>query len=384
MPENCNIFFPNRLQVLNSVMRLSILCALLLVRSETQSQVIGNWNFNGSTTGTASTFNTVSVADFSSAVPSRAFNASTEYFGENGWPTGSLNPLHYLEFTLTPNTGYALNLSSITLRMRHSNTGPSGGSGPTAFNLRSSLDGFTSDLTSGVLTGAYVNFTITPGAAYSSLPTAITFRVYGHTAIVYTGGNNRLVFDNVQVTAIGLVLPLQVLYFKGTMQNGHVSLHYEANDVAAGTSFEIERSTDAYNFRTINTEIIGNGTAHIHNAFEDRDLSSTTGNLHYRLKTTSANGVTSYSEIVHLPGEASKSKLIVSYNRNLLHIENPPPGANRLILFNSAGGLTYQRPVNAGDKPSLNYSLPSLSPGIYYVILRSTTASRSAQIVITY
>jgi hypothetical protein len=140
------------------------------------SQTIGDWTFTGSTAGTGASHNTVSAADFSSAITTKVYHGASEYYGENGWPSGALDPTSYIQFTITPNTGYQLDLSSVVLRMRRSTTGSSG-SGPLAWSLRSSLDGYTADLGSNSLTSSYSNFTVTLGSSFLNVYTPVTFRL---------------------------------------------------------------------------------------------------------------------------------------------------------------------------------------------------------------
>ena len=237
----------------NAVLKLPVKLAVFIIIFPlfVSSQVIGNWGFNNSLAGTSGALNTVSTADFSPSIPTRAFNGGTDYFGHDGWPTGGIDLSRYMEFRLTPNTGYALNLLSLVLRMRHSSTGPSGGSGPTRFSIRSNLDGYSADIATGNLTGAHANFTITPGTSFHHLPTVITFRVYGYMAVIYTGGFNRLVFDNIQVTGIGLVLPVRLHSFTARSGKDEVMINYCLNNTTAGSVYTLERLTTGIQFLSL-------------------------------------------------------------------------------------------------------------------------------------
>ncbi|MEP7277632.1 MAG: hypothetical protein ABI813_03220, partial [Bacteroidota bacterium] len=164
---------------------------------DTTAQSIGGWTFNNLLTGTPGLYNTISTADFSAGIPTRAFNGGTEYYGQNGWPSGALNTAKYLQFSLTPSAGYQLDISTLVLRIRRSNTGSPAGSGPTSWALRSSLDGFTTDIASGTMTHAYANYTVTPGTGFLNLYSTVVFRLYGYTASTGSGGNSRFVVDNI-------------------------------------------------------------------------------------------------------------------------------------------------------------------------------------------
>ncbi len=119
-----------------------------------------------------------------------ALDGETEYSNL----TGSLNTNKYYEFTLTPNAGRAMTLSSLLFDVRRSSTGPR------TFALRSSLDDFGSNIQPGsgstnnilisVQGGVYFFNTDDAGATFlgnnqlvlpagfSLLRNAVTFRVY--------------------------------------------------------------------------------------------------------------------------------------------------------------------------------------------------------------
>lgn len=97
-------------------------------------------------------------------------NAANEYRAW-GWSTGGLNSNDYFSFFITPESGYSINFDSFTY------TGIINGGGPTQFALRSSLDGFTTNIGSIGSTGT-VNF----GAGFQNVSAPIEFRLYGWNA----------------------------------------------------------------------------------------------------------------------------------------------------------------------------------------------------------
>lgn len=131
--------------------------------------------------------------------------ANGNRFGGQGWSTSTLAVAvtgnDYIEFIVTPNTGYSFTPTSLVFTWDRSATGPAN------VTLRSSVDGFVSDLgtVSGIVNGANpltVN-TITI-SGLTNLATATTFRLYGYgaTAAGGTGG-----FDiNPAVNAVNVTL----------------------------------------------------------------------------------------------------------------------------------------------------------------------------------
>jgi hypothetical protein len=114
----------------------------------------------------------------------------------------TLDPTKYYSFTVTPDTGYTLNLTQLDFFIsRNAN-------GPDAWQVRSSVDGFSSALGSG--TGIYQG---SPGAGPWTETTslfslqnasAVEFRIYGYEATGTGGGNLRV--DDVILT--GETLPI--------------------------------------------------------------------------------------------------------------------------------------------------------------------------------
>ena len=219
------------------------------------AQSIGNWAFNGILTGTPGLHNTVSNADFSASVPIHTFNGGTEYFGENGWPAGSINTSMYMQFSLTPLSGYQLDISTLVLSLRRSNTGSPAGSGPASWSLRSSLDGFTVDIATASMTHVYANYTVTPGSSFLNLYSTVTFRLYGYNTTISSGGNSRVVIDNITVNGIGYLLPVKPGALQAFIQEEKVNLTYTVYSTEKNSRYLIERSADGIHYTSIsNTE----------------------------------------------------------------------------------------------------------------------------------
>ena len=75
----------------------------------------------------------------------------------------------YFYFTITPNPGYEIDFSSLTY------TGESSNQGPTLIAIRSSLDGYSTNIGAPTITGTTINLSSTN---YQNISTGITFRIY--------------------------------------------------------------------------------------------------------------------------------------------------------------------------------------------------------------
>ncbi|HEY1376337.1 MAG TPA: hypothetical protein VGF55_06060 [Gemmataceae bacterium] len=146
---------------------------------------------NQTTTPASSVATGVSATDIarsSDLVPSLAANTMSA----NNWPTSLTltDPtLGFYTFTLTPSSGFALNLSQLQIPLQSS------GGGPDQVVVRSSLDGFTTDIgppfmpLNNTLSTDTIDLT---AATFQNLTSPIEFHVYGYFA--NNGPNGQLRF----------------------------------------------------------------------------------------------------------------------------------------------------------------------------------------------
>lgn len=94
------------------------------------------------------------------------------YFSASGWNGPAPGP-NYLEFTLTPNSGFEFSVASLSFGYRAT------ASGPTAFAVRSSADAFANNLANGTfLADSTWHGTGALALALAPLEAATTFRIY--------------------------------------------------------------------------------------------------------------------------------------------------------------------------------------------------------------
>jgi hypothetical protein len=194
------------------------------------AQVLFTYTFSDVTqtsgkTSAGGSANNIVFSDFAASANVSANSAAANLFGFDTWSTGATNgtntftgsvdPLRYYEFTITPQTGYSLSLSNITFDAGRSSTGPR------QFVIRTSNDSFTSNLSgtaSGVVSivsGNVFQFTdntstnLVTGqsvslSAFSNLTTALTLRIYAYNAEL-SGGTFRI--DNVAINGSVTAIP---------------------------------------------------------------------------------------------------------------------------------------------------------------------------------
>ena len=157
------------------------------------SAAMGNYNFTAGTAAPLSVPSKITVSSLvqgnnngttvmvtNASVSSGYTGASGTYNAGAAARTGVLNTAAsgsaYFEFTLTPTAGNIATLTGISFGSRATSTGP------LAYAIRSSLDGYVANITSGTLTNtsAWTLISNTALSVSSASGTAITFRIYGY------------------------------------------------------------------------------------------------------------------------------------------------------------------------------------------------------------
>ena len=350
------------------------------------SQAIGTWTFNGVLTGTAGTYNTASAANFSAGIPTKAFNGN-EYYGENGWPAGALDPNAYLQFSVTPNTGYQVDISSIVLRIRRSNTGSPAGSGPTSWALRSSVDGYAADIASNSLTHNYANFTVTPGSSFLNQYTTVTFRLYGYNMLVNSGGISRVVVDSIAINGIGEVLPVSLTGIQAFRHNTNdVTVKWQMNNVQEGTRFNIQRSTNGVDYTTLNniteTEY---KTTNAYNYLDDH-VPAGSQPLYYRILGALPSGKTFLSPVVKISNKPATQTLIdyaaIQGQSLLTALQTPEKGQYMISIIGLNGAVLQHRSISLEAGVNIvTLPLNALAHGTYVVRLTNNKLVDSRKFV---
>jgi hypothetical protein len=321
---------------------IPILTGLLLFAPVfAKAQTVGTWSFAGTLAGTGTANNTVSAASLGPGIDTSAF-LSGVYYGEGNWPSGGLDPNYYLQFSLTPNSGHELSLSGISLNIRRSTTGTAAGSGPNNWSIRSSLDGFATDIaTGGLALSTSPTLTVALGTAFASLSTTVTFRLYGFNQVTTASGFDRFCYQNITVSGL-IVLPVILESFNAALlPNKTVQLEWALNGEIAITSMQVERSTDGLNFISIQDVHALTSQSDDQYSYEDVTVSSFDQNLYYRIKMIDDGNNINYSEV----------REIILTGKNALSLTPLPVHA----------GGTVAVKVNADQSDNYHFYLFSIS-----------------------
>jgi hypothetical protein len=375
---------------------LTLALTALLLTAGAEAQTAANWNFNTTLAATTGSNITAPNVSLGSSIVSNAFNGGGEFYGQDGWPTSAIDPNAYLQFSVSPNTGYYLVLNTVTMIIRRSNTGTPQGAGPNNWTLRSSLDGYSTDIASNSMTYNYATFTVTLPTAFQTLGSAVTFRLYGFNTTINSGGNSRFVTDNISIQgqAISGVLAAQSLELTakantsgnaGTNAGANtISLQYRAQGFEAGTTYSIERSVDGTNFTAIE-RLISNTAETSFFQYTDGSIPAA-ARVFYRVSAQQPDGTSLRSAItvVSLQQTAGTSIRSVAVSgstvRTALYIG--VAGSYQLNVWSQDGRALYRQVMNeqAGDQVA-DISLGNYPHGLYVLTVSKDGVNTSRQFV---
>ncbi|HEY4334825.1 MAG TPA: hypothetical protein VGM89_02985 [Puia sp.] len=373
---------------------LAFFVAGLLIQPGVFGQTAGNWTFNNTLTGAAGSHFSAPNFSWGSSIPATAYNSGTEWYGEGGWPTGALDPNAYYQFTVTASAGYYVVLNTVTLVIRRSSTGSPSGSGPTTWSLRSSLDGYTADITTNsAMTYSYATYSVALPAAFQAISSTVTFRLYGYNTVINSGGNNRFVIDNISIQgqANAGILATQSIDLRakaGGSGSGNgvanVDLQWQQAGFEDGTKLVVERSINGTDFTAIHEEMATGAAIY---TYRDGSVPAAV-NLFYRVQAEQPDGVSYRSSIVAVSGQAVAAQRMLIRGvvaqgasiRTLLHIE--AAGNYLLSVYSSDGRAIYRQTVGEqGGDIVRNLSFGGFPHGVYVMTLSRDGVNNSRQFI---
>ncbi|MFC0774112.1 PQQ-dependent sugar dehydrogenase [Terrimonas alba] len=171
-----------------------------------------------------------------------------------------------------------------------------------------------------------------------------------------------------------ITLPVELVYFKGSLQNNSAVLQWETINENNASHFIVERSTDNRNFESIGkVSANGNSTAAIQYSHVDNNVNTLSSTIiYYRLKMVDADGQYKYSSIVTIALADITNKIIVSPNpatdETKLTIIATKSGKATWKLIDNGGRLLKQNVIHI-KKGNNNVFIPvaGLSAGLYYL-----------------
>lgn len=349
--------------------------------SAVEAQSLARWLFGGSLSGTPGSYNTAHNITLGSAIGSVGYYGTDEFYGEDGWPAGALSSNAYMQFRMAPLPGHSLNIASVTLRLRRSQTGLFFGSGPTRWALRSSLDNYAANIATGTLTTAYQDFEIATGSTFMGLTGQISFRLYGYQQSTSLFGENRFFVDDISVYGPGTLLPLKFTHFSAAEESNGVQLRWSVAEVLEGTSFIVEHSQDGTSFTEIGR--IEEKTSYSLRQYEYTVYLGGGKGQYYRIRSTEPSGAIRYSQVARLSGGAPLKTGIelvwASAEKITTSIAAEESGVGTCMVYSTSGALMAAKKMVftiGSNRVSLPVSLPRHGSYILTVYLGDKVQSK--------
>ena len=170
-------------------------------------------------------------------------------------------------------------------------------------------------------------------------------------------------------------LPIELLDFNIKMINNNAYLNWITSSELNNNYFEIEKSKDATNFKTIG-KVLGAGNSSINLSYSYIDKYPFIGESYYRLKQTDFDGNFSYSNILSVNNKNKNSSIII-YNK-ILEIKIPDEEF-KLQIYNTTGELIISKFYN---NSYAKLDLSNLKNGIYFVKIYSNISTYSQKIIL--
>lgn len=345
------------------------------------SQSLATYNFTGATGDqpsqpVTSTNTNITASDITRG-SSLTANPGANSFNSKGWVGASLDPTKYYEFTLTPNSGYIIRPSSLSLIVQRSSTGP------TNYSLTASVGGGAeTTLSSDVLTGTS-NITINPSTTIST-PQSIRFRLYAWGASS-SAGTLRL---NNTVTVFGSApLPVKLLSFTGESANKAVVLNWATAWEEKNEGFDILKGSSATSLESVGF-VAGKTTTQELSSYSFTDTDVKDGQVYYyQLRQKDVGGGSELSKIIAVRARsgAEESASVVYPNPNRGSFSVSARDISAVSLFNSAGieiPVSSSKVAGAGTM-TIEATTP-LPTGMYHLRLQAAdgTYKQSIKVIV--
>ncbi len=168
-------------------------------------------------------------------------------------------------------------------------------------------------------------------------------------------------------------LPVTLVSFTGqNIDDQYVLLEWSVATQVNNSHFELERSTDGSNFRSI-ASIEGSGNSNSLQLYSKKDMTPVSGVNFYRLKQVDLDGKSSFSNIVMVRFGKQENPLIYpNPARTIFTIVAGQQPINEIIIFDMLG-KTVKKIMNPARASLLNVPAANLAPGIYIVQIRTNS-----------
>lgn len=357
---------------------LLILCLLANQLVLAQANFSAVWTFDNTTGGSSSHPNisvdgadlvgvnvpALATAVYATGVNGRAINILS--WSQTG---GGCNFGEYVAVTVAPQNGQRMTLTSISFFVNHS-VSDAGNTGPQSVRVRSSLNGYGSDLVQRSVSTNFQNVNVSLGNEYRNLSGPVTFRIHA----CQPNGGGALRLDQLVINGTVTVTPLSVslLYFRAQPQSttvdraNRVILSWATTWERDADRFEIQRGRDLTEFGTIGT-LPARGTTDSRQLYDFADDWPDGGTSYYRLRQVDRDGTATYSNVV--------AAVLDDQTPSLSVLEPDMPGSIRVrgrnltgVTFSVVSSLGQVMPVRVVSESDGAFLLEGSLPAGLYVV----------------
>lgn len=357
------------------ILRFLLFAALPLLAIPAMAQ-LAVWDFNGANYLTASSYSpNLSMAPMITYGAGVTNNGQQNVGSCDGTLTSEtsdygalIDPLDYLEFTLTPDAtvGTSITIDNIIINARVV------GTGPVSYQLRSSQDAYLLPLASG--TDVISKNSCTDNNMNVGITTTdpITFRIYFYMA---GNGTARLNINNLIVNGTEQTLPVRVINFSAARNGYSNRITWDVAEELNLMHYTVERSTDARNYVSLGKVSATNSRSY---SFVD---SKPAGVNYYRLVVTERNGAASRGKVVSVVNESNGLAMqlqpsLVSSNANLVVSLDRPGVVNIFVTDMSGRAVLRSRNAVQGSGATIPMNFSNLKAGTYTLQLETESGKR--------
>ena len=168
------------------------------------------------------------------------------------------------------------------------------------------------------------------------------------------------------------LLPLSVVYFKGSKQQAANILDWKLNcDAGTHINVTLEHSVDGIKFNNLQTQNISDTSCQ--NPFTYKHYNAVTGSNYYRLKIISTNGEIKYSQVIKLLNKEKGFELVNIVpnpvkNNAVLIITSATTGKIKIVISDVVGKILMNQTLSiiAGNN-NIDLNFENITAGTYFI-----------------
>ena len=342
-------------------------------------QNLATWSF-GSTATPISVTSSVTVPNAIFTTPTPVTNISGSRFSCQGWDIATLDPARFFEVKIIPDNTYKLTATQYAVNMERT-----AASGPTNYEIRVSLDGFSSftAISSGPLPQNTVTNISVPISTVVQTTTTLSIRVFFWGATV-AARTVSIGSTSISGSILALALPVGLISFLGKTVGTAVQLTWATAWEQNADRYVVQRSPDALDFLDIGM-LRAAGNTDGQRTYTLTDDGPDEGVNYYRLKQLDEDGTFVYSKLVAVQVRSAEPLVRVFPNpsdgrqiqAHLRGLTAPTVSIYALTGQQVPGIWLLKSPTAATWQPDA-----PLLPGLYLFSVRDGAVSQTIKVLV--